>query len=208
MARNTVLLLVSALVGCAHVGARPTAPTMAPCGVLHEGSVAAVGLLDFLNDQGHQADLLDRVIGLDRRASDAIVAHRAGADGAVGTDDDGYFFSLAELDGTSWVGPASMQKLASYASAHGYMATSHRTVGSFEGVSFTFAEAERTLELVNTVSPQTMDRRLQLDSRAVSSIMAARPIQSLGQLSELYWVGPATLARLKSHSSTSTVASR
>jgi hypothetical protein len=202
------LFLAATLVGCAHTGARPVAPTMAPFGDLREGSVAAVGLLDFLNDQGHELELLDRSIGLDRRASEAIVAHRAGADGHLGTDDDGWFTSLAELDAVSWVGPASMSKLAGWASAHGYMSTQHRVVGNFEGVSFTFDQAERTLELVNNVSPRALDVQLHIDARAVSSIVAARPVQSLGQLSELYWVGPATLTRLRTHADTRTVASR
>lgn len=202
------LFFAATLVGCAHVGAHPTAPTMAPFGELREGSIAAVGLLDFLNDQGHELDLLDRSIGLDRRASESIVAHRAGADGHLGTDDDGWFTSLAELDAISWVGPASMSKLAGWASAHGYMSTEHRVVGSFEGVSFTFDQAERTLELVNGMSSYALDVQLHLDARAVSSILAARPVQTLGELSELYWVGPATLTRLRAHADTRTMASR
>jgi hypothetical protein len=210
MARYCVapFLFVVALVGCAHTGSRPVTPAMAPFGELREGSVAAIGLLDFLNDSGHELELLDRTIGLDRRASEAIVAHRVGADGHLGSVDDGWFTSLAELDAVSWVGPVSMSKLAGYASAHGYMNTQHRVVGSFDGVSFTFDQAERTLELVNGSSAHVLDVQLHLDARAVDSIVAARPVQSLGQLAELYWVGPATLTRLRAHADTRTVASR
>lgn len=209
MARYSLVLVVfaSALMGCAHTGARP-APAMAPFGQLHEGSVAAVGTLDFLNDHGHEFALLDHDLGLDRRASEALVAHRLGPDAREGTADDGFFFSLADVDGISWVGPATLQKLAGYAAAHGYMASEQRVVGSFEGVSFTFAQAEHTLDLVNTMSARGLDGQVQLDSRAVLSIVDARPIRSLGQLSELYWVGPAALSRLKNHAEARSIATR
>jgi len=201
-------VLAAALMGCAHGGARPVQPNMIAPGALHEGSVTAVGMLDFVNDHGHDLVLLDREIGLDRRASEALVAHRVGADNELDTSDDGFLFSLAELDTISWVGPATMQKLAGYAAARGYMANDHRVVGDFEGVSFTFAQAERTLALVNASSPRALDGQLQLDSRAVDSIVSARPILSLGQLSELYWVGPAALSRLKNHATSGSLASR
>ncbi len=210
MARYCVVsvLFAAALIGCAHTGARPVAPAAAPTVQLNDGSVAAIGLIDFLNDHGHELELLDGHIGLDRRASEALVSFRTGPDGRQGSADDGYFFELADVDAISWVGPASMQKLAAYAVAHGYMATDYRVVGSFEGVSFTFAQAEGTLDLVNTMSPRALDSQLDLDSRTVDSIVAARPIQSLGQLSELYWVGPSALARLRTHAERRSVASR
>ncbi len=201
-------LVAAALVGCAHTGARTAPVAPVPAGALVEGSAVAVGTLDFVNDHASDHVLLDRVVGLDRRACDAIVAHRLGPDGRIDTDDDGYVTSLAELDSLSWVGPATMERLAGYAAARGYMDSTHRVVGDFEGVSFTFAQAERTLDLVNKTSPRALDGALQLDRRAVDSILAARPIDSIGQLSELYWVGPATLTRLRAHADTGSVASR
>jgi hypothetical protein len=200
------MLLAAALIGCAHT--RPAAPVAAPFGPLVEGSDSAHGLLDFVNDHGHEQELLDRVIGLDSRAAQSITNHRLGPDADLGTEDDAYFLTLAELDDAAFVGPASMEKLAGYAAAQGYMHRHERVVGSFEGVSFTFVEAERTLALVNDASVRVLDEHVSLDSRAVRSITQARPLRSLEQLSELYYVGPAALARLKGHAVNRTVASR
>lgn len=204
---SVFVLFVASLVGCAHTR-QPAAPAMAPFGPLVEGNATAYGLLDFVNDHGHDLALLDRSLGLERRAAEAIVAHRVGDDGLRGTADDGLFLSLAELDATPWVGPAAMQRLAGHASALGYMDSQQRVVGSFEGVRFTFREAEQTLELVNSMSARSLDTQLHLDARAVRSITEARPLRSLDQLSELYWVGPSTLTRLRDHAVTRSVAAR
>jgi DNA uptake protein ComE-like DNA-binding protein len=202
------LLLMVGTVGCAHTAARPAAPAQASFSPLHEGSDSAVGLLDFVNDHGHDLELLDRELGLDARAAAGIVAHRQGPDGKLGSHDDGWFTSLSELDAVSWVGPATLDKLAGYAAAQGYMSSQQRVVGSFDGVSFTFDQAEATLMLVNSASSSLLDRQLQLDRRAVDSIVAARPLRTMEQLSELYWVGPATLTRLRAHAETRSLASR
>jgi DNA uptake protein ComE-like DNA-binding protein len=210
MARHAFVccVLSAVLIGCAHGRARSLEPSLITPAQLVEGSAVAIGLLDFMNDHGHDGALLDHDIGLDRRASEAIVAHRLGPDARQGTDDDGIFSTLAELDAVSWVGPASMQKLAGYADALGYMQQQQRTVGCFEGVTFTFDKAERTLLLVNTMSAHGLDHQVKLDRRAVDSIVAARPIRSIAELSELYWVGPSALARLEAHASVQRVASR
>ncbi|MCA9523819.1 MAG: hypothetical protein KC609_22775 [Myxococcales bacterium] len=62
-------------------------------------------------------DELDNVVGLDRRAAENIIAHRAGADGLLGTSDDLWFTSWDELDAIAYVGPAALTKLVSYVSA-------------------------------------------------------------------------------------------
>ncbi len=203
-----ITLLASSLAGCAHTQSTPTRPTMAPHGALVEGGPTALAVLDFLNDHGHEYDLLDEDVALDARAARGLVARRSGDDGQLGTADDRIFETLADVDDVAWVGPVSMQKIAGFAAARGYVSKGHRTVGSFEGVSFTFAEADATLELVNFSSVRTLDHQLQLDQRAVSSIVHARPILTLGQLAELYYVGPAALTLLKAHAATSGVASR
>ncbi len=211
MARRCVfdLFVIAVLsVGCAHSRSAPVAPVSSPHGALVEGGPTAIGVLDFLNDHGHDLDLLDHAVGLDVRAARGLVALRCGPDGLVGTADDGVFERLSEVDAVPFVGPVSLQELAGFATAQGYVSQGHRTVGNFEGVRFTFAEADATLELVNDASHRTLDRTLHLDQRAVDSIVAARPIRSLGRLSELYYVGPSTLAQLKAHAKARSVASR
>ncbi len=208
MARHCLIVsTLVALIGCAHSVQQPITPLPA-LSELRDGSPVAVGMLDFLNDHAHDRRLLDDELQLDARAARALAEHRLGPDASLGSDDDGYFFSVADVDAVTWVGPATMQRLAGHAVTNGYLATDQRVVGSFEGVSFTFAQADTTLDLVNTMSPRALDDQLHLDRRAVDSIVAARPIQSLGQLSELYWVGPATLERLRSHAVRRSVASR
>lgn len=49
--------------------------------------------------------------GLHTRAAQNIVAYRAGADQAIGTDDDEHVDSLEELDGIYFVGPVALEQL-------------------------------------------------------------------------------------------------
>ena len=136
------------------------------------------------------------------------MAWRQGADGQLGTADDRIFDSLATVDEIGWVGPVAMQQLAGYATSRGYVFQGHRNVGSFEGVRFTFDEADATLELVNGASARVLDHHLALDQRAVHSIVEARPVRSLDQLARCPYVGPSTLAQLKAHANSRILASR
>ncbi len=63
-------------------------------------------------------DELDDDVRLDRRAARNIVDHREGADGALDTDDDGWFSTLAGLDGVPYVGPKAFKALRKYATDH------------------------------------------------------------------------------------------
>lgn len=76
---------------------------------VEEGTGAACGVLRLADT----ADLvrLRATVGLDRRAAEALLAYRAGADGVEGTSDDERFDSLAELDGVRWIGPQSFARL-------------------------------------------------------------------------------------------------
>lgn len=65
------------------------------------------------------AAVLDDDVPLDRRAAVAIVLHRDGADGVVGTADDDPFDDLAELDAVAWVGPVAFGALLDYVRAEG-----------------------------------------------------------------------------------------
>lgn len=82
-----------------------------------DGTSEACGVLSVCNDG--TLDELDNGAGLTPSAAKNIVAYRAGADGVVGTADDGYFDSLKEIDDVKYVGPATFKKIAAYAKAQG-----------------------------------------------------------------------------------------
>ena len=67
-------------------------------------------IVGFLND-GPSADEL-RAAGVHSRASTNLAAHRDGADGVFGTEDDALFESAADVDRVSWVGPVAFRQLA------------------------------------------------------------------------------------------------
>lgn len=80
---------------------------------VEEGTGTACGVLRLADS----ADLvrLRATVGLDRRAAEALLAYRAGADAVEGTSDDERFDSLAELDAVRWIGPQSFARLLDYA---------------------------------------------------------------------------------------------
>jgi hypothetical protein len=69
----------------------------------------------------------------------------------------------------------------------------------YDGVVFSVVEAERSLALVNSESEAVRDDDVGLDPRAGNSIVAARPIASVLELSELYWVGGSMLTRIRDY---------
>ncbi|HJK95352.1 MAG TPA: hypothetical protein RMH85_19805 [Polyangiaceae bacterium LLY-WYZ-15_(1-7)] len=162
-----------------------------------EGTREGHGVLRLLND-GESATFvfLDDVVALDRRAAAHLVEHRDGLDGRFGTDDDDLFETIAEVDGVSWVGPAALERLAAFARSNDYVPGDDDLHGTFDGVSFTWAEAEAVLAYVNEAAPEAL-REASVPSRAVTSIVEARPIDSVATLADLYWVGPRTLEHLQ-----------
>src|SRR5690349_6110052 len=77
------------------------------------------GVLSLVN-QASQT-MLRSDVGLADRVSKNITAHRAGADGALGTADDDAFDDLAELDAVPYVGKTVLKALVEYARAHGFI---------------------------------------------------------------------------------------
>jgi hypothetical protein len=67
-------------------------------------------IVAYLND-GITADALEAA-GLHDRAAKNIVAHRDGADGRFGTDDDDLFDSIDEVDAVDYTGPTAFTQLA------------------------------------------------------------------------------------------------
>jgi hypothetical protein len=166
---------------------------------LIDGTPLAVGVLKMINHSSTTVTVLDDEVPLDRRAAVSIMEYRHGADGLPGTDDDNGYDNTVELDSRYWVGPRAGELLGLYADATGWVPQGEDYLATWEGVPFTVEQAEEVLALVNSADVHTLDVGVDLDRRAVDSIMAERPFQSITQVAELYWVGPAALIALSEY---------
>ena len=164
---------------------------------LIEGSPEAVGLLEFLNDPSTTVDVLDYDVPLNRRSARNIIHYRDGYDGIAGTYDDNLFDHISEVDSVRWVGKAAMASLAYFAHSQNWVPEGDDVLGTWDGVVFTADEAELTLALANASDEQTLDHDLGLDRRAAAAIVAAQPVESIADLSTLYFVGTSALTILK-----------
>jgi hypothetical protein len=90
---------------------------------IEEGTPEALGVLDVANTASIEE--LEN-LPLSSRAVDNVMYFRLGDDGRPGTDDDGVFRSLAELDAIPFIGPIAFQRLLAYAEAKGFV-DAHRT---------------------------------------------------------------------------------
>lgn len=86
---------------------------------LTEGSAEARAVLALVNDGAVDAQELTREAKVTAGVAAAIVAHRNGADGRMGTADDDPYDSLREVDAIPDVGPATIKKLFEYAKRKG-----------------------------------------------------------------------------------------
>ncbi|MCA9596467.1 MAG: proprotein convertase P-domain-containing protein [Myxococcales bacterium] len=202
-----LLALSAALsVGCAvqtDPGSEPGAGTVASGSqAIVEGSADALGVVALLNDAATDLYVLDELVPLDKRAAENLIAHRNGADGVFGTADDDLFDDVAEVDGVPWVGPAAMASLLAYAQSGGYVPSGSELLGTWDNVAFSVDEANATLAFVNGASHETLDIDVGLDKRAADSIVAAGNIESILQLSELYYVGHSALLALREYPKT------
>jgi hypothetical protein len=189
-------LLFLALVGCAEELTVETLEEDAAARI--EGTPVALGVLDLLNHEGTTFDKLDNTVGLDRRAARSLIHFRDGADGVYGTRDDQPFQTMAEVDDQYYVGKRALNALEDYAQANNWVVTNPDDIlGVYDNVEFTLAEAEATLEFVNKADAAYLDDDLALNSRAVTSIVDARPVGSVQTLSELYYVGRSALTTLR-----------
>jgi hypothetical protein len=162
-----------------------------------EGSPEAVGVLAFLNHESTDVAILDHEVPLPSHAAKNLIAHRDGPDGQLGTADDDRYDTVTEILGVPQVGASRLQAIIDYAAANGFVPTGSDLLGVYDDVPFTVDDAERTLELCNTASETLLDDTIALDSRAVESILEARPIGSILQLSGLHYVGTSALGKLK-----------
>ncbi|MGE0787892.1 MAG: hypothetical protein AB7S26_19615 [Sandaracinaceae bacterium] len=158
-----------------------------------EGTREGYGVLRLLNDgEGTDLAFLDDTVALDRRAATNLIAHRDGDDETFGTPDDDLFDTIAEVDLVRYVGPSTLATLVEFARLNDYVPGDNAILGTFDDVEFTYLEAERVLELVNSASEADL-RATGIPSRAVPSILEARPIATIPELAGLYYVGTRTL---------------
>lgn len=153
---------------------------------LVEGSPDAIGLLRFLNDASTTVEVLDDQVPLDRRAAENLIAARP-------------FSTVAQVDAVKYVGEAAMARLVAYARANGFVPADDDVMGTYEGVTFTVAQATAVLRLVNEESPSVLDVEVGLDSRAVTGILNARPVATMTDLAAAHYVGTRALELLKAH---------
>ncbi len=174
-------LVALAGLGCAEVEELDldTAP-------LISGTPGAVSVVRFVNEPATTFEVLDGDVPLDRRAAQGLIAGRPFAD-------------IVEVDDVSYVGPAALERLRVYAEANGFVPEGDDLLGVYDGVLFTVVEADRALDLVNNMSDGVLHLEVGLDPRAVDSIVTARPILSMSELAELYYVGTAMLGRIKDY---------
>ena len=161
--------------------------------VLVDGTPQAIGVMALLNDSDTTVQVLDDDARLDSRAARSITEYRAGEDGEYtgGTHDDRIFRTIAELDALYFVGGSALSRLLDYATANDYVPEGGELLGVWDNVAFTVDEASGALQWVNGSSADALD--VQLDRRAVDSIVAARPLASVQQLSGLYYVGQSAM---------------
>jgi DNA uptake protein ComE-like DNA-binding protein len=141
--------------------------------------------------------LLDDDVGLDKRAAENIIAHRAGLDAIDDTNDDNPFDDIDELDAVPYVGPAALAKLVAYAHAQGYVDADPT------------GDDALILGVANSASLSVLDHDVGLDKRAAENIVAHRvgsdavagtadddPFDDIDELDAIPYVGPAALAAL------------
>tara|TARA_B100001093_G_scaffold466731_2_gene485356 strand:- start:1271 stop:1924 length:654 start_codon:yes stop_codon:yes gene_type:complete len=162
---------------------------------LTEGSADAVGLLNFLNDEETTFEVLDIDARLDKRSAAGLIHHRNGPDGIHGTWDDDRFDSVDEVDAVKWVGSKTINRILRFAGDLGFVPFADDLLGIYDGVEFTVNEADAVLDMANFLNYEALDALL--NRRAVSNIIAARPIASLEDLARVRYVGGKALSTLK-----------
>jgi hypothetical protein len=115
-----------------------------------EGTPWAYGMLRVANELSLTE--LDRDVDLDRRSANSIVSFRAGVDTVLGTADDRYVSSIAELDGLYWLGEANLWKIQSYA-LHGYVPAAVPPAACEPEVDAAIGQCLRFLEIAATPEP-------------------------------------------------------
>jgi hypothetical protein len=152
---------------------------------LFEGSPEARGVLAVANTLAKPALVED--VGLVTRAANAILAHRAGADGEAGTADDDRLDDLAELDAVPWIGEISFGHLLAYAEANGYVDVDPFAEASCSGPAITL---DRLQALTDGGTRALPNGRTWIRSRTCDGALGCGP---WGEPQELVEPGESTL---------------
>lgn len=166
---------------------------------LADGTPATTGVLAFLNDRNTTLTVLDQEVPLNLLAAQSLIAWRAGPDGVDNTGDDRTFVTIDQVDDVPYVGPAALAALEWYARGTGRVADLplDASVGVFDGLDFNLAEARRVLRAANVETASTLQNGYSIAPLAVQSILAARPIAHMVELSRLAYVDTTALQRFK-----------
>jgi hypothetical protein len=160
-----------------------------------DGSAEATALMRFVNYRGTTVNVLRVQAGLEETPALSVVLHRNGPDGVCGTADDMLFDTIAELADVA--GAEVVAPLGHFALVRQWLPGQDPFLGSYDGVSFTLSEAERTLRAANDAPAELLDGEASLYANVVDAIVAARPFGSVDQLARLPRVGRVNLSRLK-----------
>jgi DNA uptake protein ComE-like DNA-binding protein len=150
-------------------------------------------VLDLINYPGTDFDVLDQHVRIDRRAAANIIAHRNGHDGITPSGDDQLFGNLEQLLAVHMVGPATLEKLRLY--ALDFPPPAGELVA---GLEFSGWEAEAVVWGANRADVDEL-LAIGVNSRSARNLVDGAPYRSVEDIGEVYWVGPATLARLRDH---------
>jgi Proprotein convertase P-domain len=200
------ILCAAYSVGCGNDAPAPSGQEQATTAALVEGTPEAIGAARFLNDAATTVAVLDDDVPLPSHAAKNLIAHRDGPDGLHGTSDDDAFDDVNEILDVPQIGMSRLNALVAYAEASGFVPSGADHLGDYDDVAFSADEAAATLQLVNSASATELDDDIALDKRAVESILEARPIATVLELSTLYYVGASALTKLKAWSSSGTLA--
>jgi hypothetical protein len=154
---------------------------------LQDGSPEATAVLDALNDPSLTWSTLVEEVGVSELAATSWTEWRAVQP----------FQVLEEVRTAAGVTPGDISLVAVWAWDNGYLPIETDLLGTWDGVDFTATAAAFTLKLVNEADKRMLDEVVGLDMRAVQSIMDARPVASMTELSSLFWIGPDTMEQLK-----------
>lgn len=158
----------------------------------------AIGVVTFLNHKDTDFQKLDDDVKLDKRAAQNLINRRNGVDGEFGTADDEPFIDLEDVDSVKYVGKKALELLADYARENGWLPCGEQLF-VVEDVAFSSIQEHGTLRVVNRLSQETLDNDVELDGRAASAIVAARPIENLRQLGQVSYVGKTALIRIRDY---------
>ena len=154
---------------------------------LRDGTPEASAVLRALNDPAVTVDRLISEVGVSHDAAQSWIAYR----------DHQSFRELAEVLFADGVTERDVELLAQWAWSSGYLPYGESTLGTWDDVEFTVEAAQRTLYLANKAEKVVLDEIVGLDRRAVESILSARPVSTIAELSTLFWIGPEAMQLLK-----------